>query len=115
MPHVFNGTLVIIIGDCCKPMNHRVRVVCDYYAFPVWAEVSISDPLREEFWKWAAIYEGILNLDYENDENAWPTDLMPKEEWVIWGRSLASRLKVELGDEYQIDFLDEISGKWEII
>jgi hypothetical protein len=94
-------------------MPQRVRVVCDYYAFPVWTDVSMSDSLREEFWKWAAIYEGILNLDYENDENAWPTHLMPKADWVVWGRSLAIRLKSELGNHYQIDFLDEIAGEWE--
>jgi hypothetical protein len=96
-------------------MPQEIRVVCDYYAFPVWADVSMSTALHEEFSQWAEIYMGILKLDYENDENAWPTHLMEQEKWVAWGRSLALRLKAEVGPDYQINYLNEISEEWEAL
>ena len=96
-------------------MPQEVRIVCDYYAFPVWADVSMSAPLHEEFSQWAEIYTSILELNYEQNENAWPTHLMQKRKWVEWGRSLALRLKEEIGADYQINYLNEISAEWEAL
>jgi len=92
----------------------RVRVFADYTAFPVWSDVPMSDSLREDFWKWAAVYEGIMELDFMNDENVWPTHLMPRNEWVVMGRTLSKRLKAELGNRYEVAYSNDLTDEVEI-
>ena len=92
-----------------------MRISCDYGAFPVWADVKISPTLRADFAAWADIYDSILSLDFVHDENVWPTHLMPLDDWVILGRSLARRLKKEIGPDYEITYHNEASHEWESI
>ncbi len=101
--------------DHHESMATCVRISCDYGAFPVWSDVKISPALRADFVAWAEIYDAILLFDYTHDENVWPTHLMPLDQWVVLGRSLAKRLKKEMGPDCEIDYLNEESHLWESI
>ena len=62
-----------------------VRVACDYRAFPVWADVKISDGLRCDFTTWAGVYDAILQLDDPFEKEGWPNHLMLRHDWVLLG------------------------------
>ena len=92
-----------------------VRVACDYGAFPVWADVKISDGLRRDLTSWAAVYDEILGLDEPFTERTWPNHLVSLPDWVVHGRSLAERLKREIGAGFTILYLNEQTHVWESI
>ncbi|MCK9878669.1 hypothetical protein MXD59_23380 [Frankia sp. Ag45/Mut15] len=89
----------------------RVKMMADYYAFPLWAEggmvspeaLPLTDVLRDELALWSADYTRILIAN----GYSWPSEQV-QADWNKRGYALAIRVARELGPSYEVVFFDEL-------
>lgn len=85
--------------------SHRIVVMADYGAFPVWHNggsnrgVPMSAELRQALVLWAEAY------DRHNLNDTWPAE-QPYDRWRARGRELAIRLRDELGSDWTVEYFD---------
>jgi len=84
----------------------RVKVMADYYAFPLWPEAGLllSDELRRQLEQWGGDYTDTLR----SNGYAWPNTTV-QTDWNERGRRLAARVQHELGTDYEVVFFDEVT------
>ncbi|WP_035920488.1 hypothetical protein [Frankia sp. QA3] len=91
----------------------RVKVMADYYAFPLWVseeggmpsaeELPLTDVLRDELDLWSADYTRVLIAN----GYSWPSEQV-QADWNERGYALAIRVARELGPSYEVVFADEL-------
>lgn len=87
-----------------------LRVFPDYSADPVWddtgmAELSrlpLSDRLRGELRQWAREWEELMGV---RDSRYAIVDEPGHQAWEERGRRLAERLQSELGNSYEVEYM----------
>jgi hypothetical protein len=99
------------------PDVRRVKLMADYYAFPLWAVASeglgaewsgmlapdalpLSAALIERLQAWADEHDQLLDTDYE-----WPSE-DARIAWIDRGRPLAAQLRAELGPAYVVTYFE---------
>jgi hypothetical protein len=89
----------------------RVKVMADYYAFPLWTgdwllppeELPLTDGLRDELVRWSADYtRTLIANDYD-----WPNEQV-QADWNARGYALAVRVAQEPGPSCEVVFFDEL-------
>jgi hypothetical protein len=90
----------------------KIKLMADYFCFPLW-EVStevfgdidpntlpISEKLQNQLMQWAAVYDGILNM-----EDPASTDFKSEDDRRAFeeeGYRLAQALQTELGENFEV-------------
>lgn len=92
-------------------MSRHLRVCPDYTADPVWADdgmvvlesLPLTDDLVDRMRAWAREWERLLGLAEGRfavvDETAYAA-------WLERGRGLAARLQRELGEAYDVEYVE---------
>jgi hypothetical protein len=101
-----------------EPRVRRVRLMADYFAFPLWAVASgepdatwsgmlspealpLSASLVEKLQHWADEHDELFDSEFE-----WPSE-EARTAWIDRGRQLALQLRAELGPAYEVAYFEQ--------
>jgi hypothetical protein len=97
-----------------------IKVMADYEYWPLWKgenldpdSLPLSEHLREQLAAWAERYDETL-LDEYPAESEFSSE-SEAEQFVDDGRKLANMLALELGNEFVVTYLNELSQELEVI
>jgi hypothetical protein len=97
-----------------------VRILADYYCFALWVadesgyeniapsaqEIGLSEPLARDLDHWAAEYSATLRED--DPVNSGFESEAAENDFYARGYQLASRVKRELGESWQVSYFDGV-------
>lgn len=103
-----------------RTRRRRVKLMADYGAFPLWwlnrrgggpgihpDALPLSPELKMRLLAWAAVYDQLAQTNYE-----WPSG-QAQAAFIRQGRALLAELREELGDGYEVWYLNESTGRLE--
>jgi hypothetical protein len=100
-------------------VQHRLKLMADYQCFPLWWHggrwigmiqpdvLPLSEELKRRLSAWAAVYDGLMQTDYQ-----WPS-AAAQAAFVRDGRVLLAALREELGPDYEVWYVNDLTGQLE--
>ena len=98
-----------------------IKVMADYECHPLWAvddvparnlsprELRVPEDLILDLENWAKRYDA--TLDWDDPASSGFASEDEHRSWVTQGRALASRLQLELGDGFRVEYFDDLEQR----